>query len=49
LAKNIISKYYNEFLNDGEMMKFVLKSSLATGDSKFAYKIALDIKQRVIE
>ncbi len=49
LAKNIISKYYNEFLNDREMMKFVLKSSLATGDSKFAYKIALDIKQRVIE
>jgi len=49
LAKNIISKYYNEFLNDGEMMKFVLKSSLTTGDSKFAYKIALDIKQRVIE
>ena len=49
LAKNIISKYYNEFLNDREMMKFVLKSSLATGDPKFAYKIALDIKQRVIE
>jgi tetratricopeptide (TPR) repeat protein len=49
LAKNIIYKYYNEFLNDREMMKFVLKSSLATGDPKFAYKIALDIKQRVIE
>lgn len=49
LVKNIISKYYNEFLNDGEMMKFALKSSLATGDPKFAYKIALDIKQRVIE
>jgi tetratricopeptide (TPR) repeat protein len=49
LAKNIIYKYYKEFLNDREMMKFVLKSSLATGDPKFAYKIALDIKQRVIE
>ena len=49
LAKNIIYKYYKEFLNDREMMKFVLRSSLATGDPKFAYKIALDIKQRVIE
>jgi tetratricopeptide (TPR) repeat protein len=49
LAKNIISKYYNEFLNDGEMIKFVLKSSLTTGDPKFAYKIALDIKHRVIK
>ncbi|WP_299238424.1 tetratricopeptide repeat protein [Sulfurihydrogenibium sp.] len=48
LAKNIIFKHYKEFLNDIEMMKFVLKSSLATGDPKFAYKIALDIKQRVI-
>ena len=49
LAKNIISKHYKEFLNDREMMKFVLKSSLATGDPKFAHKIALDIKQRIIE
>ncbi|MGB9766764.1 MAG: tetratricopeptide repeat protein [Sulfurihydrogenibium sp.] len=44
--KVFLSTYYKDFLDDKEMAKFILKTALATGDQKFAYKIALDIKQR---
>ncbi|MEJ5173210.1 MAG: hypothetical protein WHT47_05800 [Hydrogenothermaceae bacterium] len=43
--KQFISENYAEFLKDKETAKFVLKSALATGDPKFAYNIALDIKR----
>lgn len=44
-TKQFISQNYTEFLKDKETAKFILKSALATGDPKFAYKIALDIKR----
>ncbi|WP_297889977.1 hypothetical protein [Sulfurihydrogenibium sp.] len=44
--KIFLNSYYQDFLNDKEMAKFILKTALATGDSKFAYKIALEIKER---
>lgn len=44
--KTFLDTYYKDFLNDPEMAKFILKTALATGDPKFAYKIALEIKQR---
>ncbi|WP_028950955.1 tetratricopeptide repeat protein [Sulfurihydrogenibium subterraneum] len=44
--KTFLDSYYKEFLTDPEMAKFILKTSLATGDPKFAYKIALEMKQR---
>ncbi len=44
--KTFLNLHYKEFLTDKEMAKFILKTALATGDPKFAYKIALDIKER---
>lgn len=44
--KTFIDSYYKEFLYDNRMAKFILKTALATGDPKFAYKIAFDIKEK---
>ncbi len=49
LVKETIRKNYKNFLQDREMVKFILKSALATGDPKFAHEIALEIKNEVLK
>lgn len=49
IVKETIRKNYKNFLQDKEMIKFILKSALATGDPKFAHEIALAIKDEVLK
>lgn len=42
-VKMFIGENYREHIEDIEMAKFILSSSLATGDPDFSYKIAKDI------
>ncbi len=49
IAKEVIRNNYKNFLHDKEMVKFILKSALATGDPKFAYEVASEIKNEVIK
>lgn len=43
--KVFISTYYKEFIRDKELARFILKSSMETGDTNFAQEIAKDIKE----
>lgn len=47
-VKEFIRLHYMEFSKDEEVLKFVLKSALATGDSAFAREIAEGIKREVL-
>ncbi len=47
--KEFIRLHYMEFVNDEEVLKFVLRSALATGDSAFVREIAEGIKSEVLK
>ncbi|MCX7738323.1 MAG: hypothetical protein N2Z80_02755 [Hydrogenothermaceae bacterium] len=46
-VKMFIGENYREHIQDIEMAKFILSSSLATGDPDFSYKIAKDIHRLI--